>query len=91
MCQDESGVGLKTQTKPVVRTCGVQPVVRVAWKRQSFWLYGIVEPMSGWHFCLEYPKLCAQHFQEFLDAVSSQLEKDIALLQIHQAAAPKSL
>lgn len=43
--------------------------------------------MSGWHFCLEYPKLCTQHFQEFLDAVSSQLGDDIALLQVDQAAA----
>ncbi|MEH2005262.1 hypothetical protein [Nostoc sp.] len=23
---------------------GIQPVVRVAWKRKSFWLYGVVEP-----------------------------------------------
>jgi hypothetical protein len=38
---------------------------------------------------LEYPQLNAQHFQEFLDAVSSQLGEDIALLQIDQAAAPK--
>ncbi|MBW4448489.1 MAG: IS630 family transposase [Spirirestis rafaelensis WJT71-NPBG6] len=87
LCQDESRVGLKTETKRVVTTRGVQPVVRVAWKRQSFWLYGVVEPMSGWYFCLEYPKLCTQHFQEFLDAVSSQLGEDIALLQIDQAAA----
>lgn len=37
--------------------------------------------------CLEYPYLNSQHFQEFLDAVSSQLGEDIALLQIDQAAA----
>lgn len=59
----------------------------VGWKRQNFWLYGVVEPLSGWQFCLEYPHLNAQYFQEFLDAVSSQLEEDIALLQIDQAAA----
>jgi hypothetical protein len=87
LCQDESRVGLKTEPRRVVTTRGVQPVVRVAWKRQSFWLYGVVEPLSGWHFCLEYPKLSAQHFQEFLDALSSQLGEDIALLQIDQAAA----
>jgi len=66
---------------------GIQPIVRVGWKRQNFWLYGVVEPLTGWHFCLEYPHLSAQHFQEFLDAVSSQLGEDIALLQIDQAAA----
>ncbi|OKH53053.1 hypothetical protein NIES2130_31115 [Scytonema sp. HK-05] len=85
--QDESRMGLKTEPRRIVTTRGVQPMVRVAWKRQSFWLYGVVEPMTGWHFCLEYPKLSAQHFQEFLDTVSSQLGDDIALLQIDQAAA----
>lgn len=71
-------------------TRGVQPVIRVGWKRQNFWLYGVVEPLRGWQFCLEYPQLNAQHFQEFLDAVSSQLGEDIALLQIDQAATPTS-
>ncbi|MEH2083369.1 MAG: hypothetical protein V7K89_26350 [Nostoc sp.] len=52
--QDESRMGLKTEPRRVVRTCGVQPVVHVGWKRPSFWLYGVVEPLTGWHFCLEY-------------------------------------
>ena len=87
LCQDESRLGLKTELRRVVTNRGIQPVVRVAWKRKSFWLYGVVEPLSGWHFCLEYPKLSGQHFQEFLDALSSQLADDIAILQIDQAAA----
>ncbi|MDH6100780.1 IS630 family transposase [Anabaenopsis sp. FSS-46] len=80
-------MGLKTEPRRVLTNPGVQPVVRVSWKRESFWLYGVVEPLSGWHFCLEYPKLCGEHFQQFLDALSSQLAEDIALLQIDQAAA----
>ncbi|MEH1892327.1 MAG: IS630 family transposase [Nostoc sp.] len=87
LCQDESRLGLKTELRRVVTNRGIQPVVRVAWKRKSFWLYGVVEPLSGWHFCLEYPKLSGQRFQEFLNALSSQLADDIAILQIDQAAA----
>lgn len=87
LCQDESRIGLKTEPRRIVTARGVQPIVHVGWKRESFWLYGVVEPLTGWHCCLEYPYLNSQHFQEFLDAVSSQLGEDIALLQMDQAPA----
>lgn len=90
LCQDESRMGLKTEPRRVVTTRGVQPIVLVGWKRQNFWMYGVVEPLTGWQFCQEYPQLNSKHFQEFLDAVSSQLGEDIALLQIDQAAAHQS-
>jgi hypothetical protein len=36
---------------------GVKPVVQVAWGRNNFWVYGVVEPHSGWHFEQEYDQL----------------------------------
>jgi hypothetical protein len=71
LCQDESRMGLKTEPRRVVTTRGVQPIVHVGWKRQNFWIYGVVEPLTGWQFCQEYPQLNSKHFQEFLDAVRS--------------------
>ncbi|MEG4353653.1 hypothetical protein QUA70_28485 [Microcoleus sp. LAD1_D5] len=51
LCQDETRLGLKTETGKVIMAFGVKPIAPVLWKRDNFWLYGVVEPLSGWHFC----------------------------------------
>lgn len=90
LCQDESRVGLKTEPQRIITIRGVQPIVDVGWKRLYFWLYGVVEPLTGWQLCQEFPHLNALHFQEFVDTVSSQLGEDIAILQIDSSAAHQS-
>ena len=87
LCQDETRLGLKTETGKVIMAFGVKPYAPVLWKRDNFWLYGVVEPLSGWHFCQEYVSLNTQRFQEFIDALSHQLGDDIALIQVDQAGA----
>ena len=87
LCQDETRLGLKTETGKVIMAFGVKPYAPVLWKRDNFWLYGVVEPLSGWHFCQEYDRLNTQRFQEFIDALSHQLGDDIALIQLDQAGA----
>ena len=57
LCQDETRLGLKTETGKVIMAFGVKPVTPVLWKRDNFWLYGVVEPLSGSHFCQEYGRL----------------------------------
>ena len=70
---------------------GVKPVVRVQWPRKAFWLYGVVEPTSGWHFCQEYPHLNSENFQKFLDVLYQELGSDMALMQMDQASAHQGL
>lgn len=45
LCQDETRLGLKTLTGKVITARGVKPVAPILWKRENFWLYGVVEPM----------------------------------------------
>lgn len=87
LCQDETRLGLKSETGKVITASGVKPVVQVQWPRDNFWLYGIVEPLSGWHFTQEYSHLDTEHFQQFIDALSEQLGDDIAVIQLDQAGA----
>jgi hypothetical protein len=91
LCQDETRVGLKTETGRVITARGVKPTVSVQWPRQAFWLYGVVEPLTGWHFCQEYAQLNSQTFQKFLDALSEQLGDDMAVIQMDQASAHQAL
>lgn len=87
LCQEETRLGLKTETGKVIMAFGVKPHAPVLWKRDNFWLYGVVEPLSGWHFYQEYDRLNTEKFQQFIDALSVQIGDDIALMQLDQAGA----
>lgn len=91
LCQDETRVGLKSETGRVITNRGVKPRATVQWQRDNYWIYGVVEPLSGWHFTAEYERLDSEQFQLFLDALSAQLGDDIALLQLDQAKAHQAL
>ncbi|XGV94809.1 MAG: IS630 family transposase [Leptolyngbya sp. BL-A-14] len=47
VCQDEMRLGLKTETGRVITAYDVKPNLPVEWKRDNFWVYGVVEPLSG--------------------------------------------
>ncbi len=85
LCQDETRLGLKSETGKVITALGVKPVALGQWPRDNFWLYGVVEPLSGWQFTQEYPRLDTEHFQQFIDALSRQLGDDVAVIQLDQA------
>jgi hypothetical protein len=65
----------------------VKPIGETQWKRDCFWLYGVVEPLSGFSFFYEFSHLDRTCFQAFLDLLSLQLGDDIALIQVDQAIA----
>jgi len=91
LCQDESRFGLKSETGKVITAKGVKPIASVQWHRDNFWVYGVVEPLSGWHFQQEYEHLNSEHFQSFLDGLSQALGDDVALIQLDQAKAHQAL
>lgn len=91
LCQDETRVGLKSETGKVITARGVKPLAPVQWQRDNFWVYGVVEPLSGWYFQQEYAQLNSEHFQSFLDALSESLGDDVALIQLDQAKAHQAL
>lgn len=69
----------------------VKPIAPVQWGRENFWIYGVVEPETGWHFEQEYDQLNSAHFQSFLDGLSEALGDEIALIQLDQAKAHQAL
>lgn len=90
LCQDEMRLGLMSQRGRVITARGVKPIAMEQYVRQNFWLYGVVEPLSGWHLCQEYPHLNGTHFQSFITAVSDALGDDVAVMQMDQAQAHRA-
>lgn len=90
LAQDETRIGRKTETSQVITAKGVKPQVSVTWPREAFWLYGVVEPLSGWQLSLEYGTLDSGNFQLFLNEVSRQLGTTVAVMQLDRAPAHRA-
>ena len=65
--QDESRCGLLPIQRRRITARGVQPLLPAAYRFESLYLYGAVEPLTGQSFFLELPTLNTQGFQLFLD------------------------
>lgn len=87
LCQDETRLGRKTETSRVITKPGVKPIAPVQWPREAFWVYGVVEPESGWLFTQEYDHLNSTHFQSFIVQLSEQLGDTVAVIQMDGASA----
>lgn len=91
LAQDETGMGQsRTETKRVITSRGVKPKVKLQWPREAFWLYAVVEPLTGWQWTQEYSKLNSENFQSFLNALSTQLGSTVAVMQIERAPAHRA-
>ena len=65
---------------------GVKPLGSSQWQRESFYLYGVVEPLSGYSFFYDFSHLDGHCFQRFLELLSADLGDDIAVIQFDQGS-----
>lgn len=86
MCQDETRLGLKTIPGRLITAPGVKPVGRNQWKRDNFYLYGVVEPLNGYSFFYEFSHVDGDCFQKFLELLSVELGSDVAVVQFDQGS-----
>lgn len=86
-CSDESRWGLKTLSGRVITAMGVKPVISVQWARDTFWLYGAVEPLSGASFFYAFSHLDAICFNVFVQEFGAAFPDSLNLLQLDQAGA----
>ena len=86
LCQDETRLGLKTIPGRLITARGVKPLGLSQWQRESFYLYGVVEPLSGYSFFYDFSHLDGHCFQRFLELLSADLGDDIAVIQFDQGS-----
>jgi transposase len=84
-CTDESRFGLKTVTRRRLTQRGVKPIGQIQWLFKSYYLYGLVEPLTGESLFLEYSHLNTEGFQAYLQEFSSAYPHDLHLLQLDNA------
>ena len=86
LCQDETRLGLKTITARLITSIAVKPLGLNQWQRDNFYLYGVVEPLSGYSFFYEFSHLDGDCFQRFLELLAKELGDDIAVIQFDQGS-----
>jgi hypothetical protein len=82
LCQDETRLGLHTITGRLLTLKGVKPHGPTQWRRDNFYLYGVVEPLTGDSYFYEYSHLDSCCFQLFINQVSQRFAGSIVMLQM---------
>lgn len=85
-CGDESRVGFKTEAGRLITLKGIKPIGIMQWKRDNFYLYGLVEPLTGEYFIWEFSHLNTVCFNIFLEKFSTTYAQDIHILQLDNGA-----
>ena len=88
--QDESRCGLLPILRRRITARGLQPVVSAAYRFESLYLYGAVEPATGQSFFLELPALTSSLFQLFLEQVAATAPDHFHLLVLDNGAFHKA-
>lgn len=83
--QDESRFGLKTITRRRLTVKKVKPLVKTQWQFKAFYLYGIVEPLTGELMIKNYDQVNADNFEQFLNDFSEKYPKDFHVVQVDNA------
>ena len=88
--QDESRCGLLPIVRRRITAQGLQPTVSAAYRFESLYLYGAVEPATGQSFFLELPALNSSLFQLFLEQVAATAPDHFHLLVLDNGAFHKA-
>lgn len=83
-------MGLKTIPRRKLTVRGVKPIGRVQWQFLAYYLYGIVEPLTGEMFLYEFSHLDTDCFQIFLDMIAERYQESLNIIQLDNGAFHKS-
>ncbi len=81
-CEDETRLGLKTIPRRRITLKGVKPIGAVQWEFKAFYIYGIIEPLTGESFFYEFSHVDADCFQEFLNRFGEKYPHDFHIIQL---------
>jgi transposase len=88
--QDESRIGLLPIVRHRITAQGVQPTISSAYRFESFYLYGAVEPATGESFFLELPHLNTDTFQIFVNELAKAFTASCNILLLDNGAFHKA-
>ncbi|WP_226889750.1 hypothetical protein [Nostoc sp. MG11] len=77
---------MKTEASRLITNFATKPIGIMQWKWENFYLYGLVEPLTGEYFVWEFSHLNAACFNIFLEKFSATYAQDIHIIQLDNGA-----
>jgi transposase len=84
--QDETRIGLMPIHRRRITAKGVRPIISSEMKREYYYLFGMIEPLTGKDFMLELPNLDTTMMQIFMDEFAKEDEESLHLILIDNAS-----
>ena len=82
---------MKTIEGRLLTLKGVKPVGKMQWVFEYFWLYGLVEPVTGESFFYEFCHLDTICFEKFLELFSQAYPNDLHIIQLDNGPSHQAL
>lgn len=83
--QDETRWGFRTETGHKITLSGVKPQQIKPWHYDYYYLYGLVEPVTGRSFFYEFSHFDSQSFAAYLEQFSQAYSQEIHIIQLDNA------
>lgn len=71
----------------VITLKGVKPEGIYQWGRQTFYLYGVIEPLTGECYFDVFPQLNAETFEQFMHQFAERYSDRVLVVQLDRASA----
>ena len=84
--EDETRLGLMPIHRKRITGKGIRPIISSEIKREYYYLFGMIEPLSGKSFMLELPSLETETMQVFIDEFAGQDEESLHIILVDNAS-----
>lgn len=84
-CQDETCLGFRTEMGQKITIRGVKPEQIVQWHYQSYYCYGLIEPLQGRSFFYEFSHFNSQLFGIYLEKFAQEYPDEVHIIQLDNA------
>jgi transposase len=74
----------------VVTLAGVKPEGVYQWGRSTFWLYGLVEPLTGESYFDCFDHLNSENFERLIHQFAARYANDVVVIQMDKASAHRA-
>jgi hypothetical protein len=84
--EDETRVGLLPIHRKRITGKGIRPLISSEIRREYYYLFGIIEPLTGKSLMLELPDLETETMQIFMDEFGKEDEESLHLILVDNAS-----
>lgn len=84
-CQDETRVGFRTESGRKITLKGVKPEQKLQWHYDYYYIYGLIEPMTGRSFFYEFSHFNSYVMGIFLEKFQQENKDAIHIIQLDNA------